>query len=187
MTAKFIVYISICFFICAFKGIGPDRFTSKNIKGKNYEGVVSLEKLQHRTGYRLFFHNNLTNAKEQLYIKYPVYRFDVADVNGDGNTDVLLGVIKGTRFDKRPNRRLSILQIDSNKFRPLWLGSRLCMKLIDFRAGVVSGKTTIKTLEKNAKGGFSVGLYEWESFGLSLIKYTHSGADYDSLYQIFTR
>ena len=31
-------------------------------------------------------------------LPYPVYRLDTADVNGDGRTEALVGVIKSTRF-----------------------------------------------------------------------------------------
>jgi len=31
-------------------------------------------------------------------LPYPVYRLETGDVDGDGNTDALVGVIKGTRF-----------------------------------------------------------------------------------------
>jgi hypothetical protein len=186
MSIRIITFLSIFCLLFAFNdNTGIDQFPSKAVKGRSYDGIVTLERLNHRNGYRLSLRNNLINKKEQLHIPYPVYRFEVADVNGDGNADVLLGVIKTTRFDHRLSRRLFILRIDSCRFRPLWLGSKVCMELMDFRAESNSGKTRIRTLEKNTTGRFFIGLYEWEGFGLRLINYTHSGAIYALIHRTF--
>ena len=46
----------------------------------------------------------LRKAHDSLYflndwrLPYPVYQFQTGDVNGDGSTDAMVGVIKSTRF-----------------------------------------------------------------------------------------
>ena len=59
-------------------------------------------------------------------LPYPVYQFDYGDVTGDGMPEIIVWVIKPTRFDPKPDKRLFIYRIaDEAYIRPLWLGSRV--------------------------------------------------------------
>ena len=66
-------------------------------------------------------------------LPYPTYAFATADVDGDGLVDALVGVIKPTRFDPRNAPRLFVFRNVHGRIRPLWLGSRLCGELHNFR------------------------------------------------------
>ena len=94
-------------------------------------------------------------------LNYPVYRFCTGDVDGDGSTDALVGVIKKTRFHREEGRRIFIFKQVDGKVRPLWLGSRLGAELVDFR--FVDG--CIRALETDGKGKYAVIDYEWKDFG----------------------
>ena len=67
-------------------------------------------------------HLVLTTGEEQdvWVLRYPVYRFCVADVNGDGVEEALVGVVKSTRFFKDKGRRLFIFK-NYNGFRKNFL------------------------------------------------------------------
>ena len=66
-------------------------------------------------------------------LKYPVYRLDHGDLDGDGKEEIAVGVIKSTRYFKNKGKRLFIFQLNSyDHIRPLWLGSRAGSELIDF-------------------------------------------------------
>ena len=75
--------------------------------------------------------------------------------------DALVGVIKKTRFHQEEGRRIFIFKQVDGKVRPLWLGSRLGAKLVDFR--FVDG--CIRALETDGKGKYAVIDYEWKDFG----------------------
>ena len=94
-------------------------------------------------------------------LPYPTYAFATGDVNGDGKTDALVGVIKRTRFDAQPARRLFVFQQTHGRIRPLWLGSRLTGQLQDFR--FEDGQ--VITLEQDADSLWFVGCYNWDHFG----------------------
>lgn len=94
-------------------------------------------------------------------LNYPVYRFCTGDVDGDGSTDALVGVIKKTRFHQEEGRRIFIFKQVDGKVRPLWLGSRLGAELVDFR--FVDG--CIRALETDGKGKYAVIDYQWKDFG----------------------
>ncbi|MBQ7442939.1 MAG: hypothetical protein IJS59_03610 [Bacteroidaceae bacterium] len=65
-------------------------------------------------------------------LPYPTFAFAVGDVDGDGEDDALVGVVKPTRYDPRPARRLFAFRQVHGRIRPLWLGSRLVGELLDF-------------------------------------------------------
>ncbi len=113
----------------------------------------------------------------RVHIEHNVFRAEVCDINGDGRPDVCLGVIKPTRYDSAPRRRVQFYTYDGRRLRPLWLGSRLGMPLEDFRIVRHAGIDRVLTLERERRRGtYAVGLWEWRSFGLSFVEYMCRGA-----------
>jgi hypothetical protein len=110
------------------------------------------------------------------------YQLDTADVNRDGRTDIIVGIIKSTHFDPGEKKRLFILQIDEGQLRPLWLGSKVCQQLVDFRA---MSNGIVKTLERTKEGNYAIGLYEWQGFGLTLLEYSSNEKSYTEALEIF--
>ena len=106
-------------------------------------------------------------------LPYPVYRMDTGDVDGNGTTEALVGVIKPTRFYPEMGRRLFIFKNYEGLIRPMWLGSRLGGTLQDFlfRNGCV------RSLETNAKGEYTVAEYRWSGFGLAFERYLVKNVD----------
>lgn len=95
-------------------------------------------------------------------IAFPVYRMCEGDVNGDGTTEALVGVVKSTRFDKNVARRLFIFKNYHGHIRAMWMGSQLGGILQDFR--FANGK--VITLQSDANGQYAVLEHEWRDFGL---------------------
>ncbi|MBQ8657058.1 MAG: hypothetical protein IJ527_08425 [Prevotella sp.] len=99
-------------------------------------------------------------------LPYPVYRFTTGDVDGDGRTDALVGVVKATRFYPM-GRRLFIFKNYKGHVRPLWMGSKLGATLVDF----CFKDGTVRSLETANDGRYAVGEYEWGGFGLRFRKF----------------
>jgi hypothetical protein len=150
----------------------------------NFQGKAVFEKLSFSPGFKIVLIDHRGNITDQTIFKYTPYRLDIADVNRDGKTDVLVGLIKSTEFDPIERKRLFILRIDDSQLRPLWLGSKVCQDLINFKA--LDGGF-VQTLEKTRKGNYAIGLYEWQGFGLTLINYVHNEIHYADAFKIFTR
>ena len=105
------------------------------------------------------------DARDVWRLPYPTYAFATADVDGDGSIDAMVGVVKPTRFDPRMARRLFVFRNVRGRIRPLWLGSRLCGHLQDFRT---DSRDRLLTLERDRHGTWFVGSYVWQSFGFTL-------------------
>ena len=105
-------------------------------------------------------------------LPYPVYQFDYGDITGNGVPEIIVGVIKPTRFDPKPDKRLFIYRIaDEAYIRPLWLGSRVAQPFEDFRIIREETPTRIRTLERERSGNFLVAEYIWRGFGLDFKRY----------------
>lgn len=147
-----------------------------NIEDAYFNGKIHLEKNKKLGRYCLSIHNLKTGGKDRIFTPYEVFTMETGDINGDGRTDICLGITKPTPFDSVLKKRLFIFQIDKDYIRPLWLSSRLVKPLEDFR--VITHKdsaSTVLTIEKDKKHSYSVNEYRWASFGMHLIT-THGAS-----------
>src|SRR5690606_30587780 len=131
---------------------------------------VSLVRLPISQGFKVVLTDSAGETSDEAIFRYTPYHLDTADVNRDGRTDVLVGLIKPTEFDPVERKRLFILRIDDGGLRPLWLGSKACHEVINFKTPA-NGK--VLTLEKPKKQESAIGRDDWESFGLPLTHYLY--------------
>ncbi|HYV90549.1 MAG TPA: hypothetical protein VE978_02155 [Chitinophagales bacterium] len=104
-------------------------------------------------------------------LNFPAYHFECADINGDSQEDILVGVIKPTRFDSVVRKRIFIFKLVEGYIRPLWLGSRVGQPLEDFRIVHHDGENFVRTVEWEENRNFLVAEYRWKSFGLEFVNY----------------
>ena len=116
-------------------------------------------------------------------LPFPVYQFQTGDVNGDGRTDAMVGVVKKTRFHREIGRRLFIFKEVNGKARPLWLGSKLGGALQDFR--FVDGR--IRALETTKDGLYVVTEYKWSGFGMAFDHYLVKGTNQKTAIKYFNQ
>lgn len=116
-------------------------------------------------------------------LPYPVYQLQTGDVDGDGSTDAMVGVIKPTRFFPEKARRLFIFKQVNGKVRPLWMGSKLGGILQDFR--FVDGR--IRSLETTTDSLYVVAEYHWGGFGMSFERFIVKGTDQETAIKTFSQ
>jgi hypothetical protein len=150
------------------------------IRDQHFEGRAQLTKTS--KGFKIALINSDGEELDRTIFNYKPYQLDTGDINRDGRTEILVGLIKSTEFDPGEKKRLFILRIDEGQLRPLWLGSKVCQQLIDFKA---LSNGVVKTLEQTKKGNYAIGIYEWQGFGLTLIKYISNEKPYDEAIAIF--
>ena len=99
---------------------------------------------------------------DRIAIRYPVYRLETGDVDGDGLEDAIVGVVNRTRHDPNLRRRIHLYKNVGGHVRPMWLGSQLGGILEDFR--FINGK--VRTLQSTNDGRYVVMTHRWRPFGL---------------------
>ena len=151
--------------------------SSKKIRDNTFTGSAVVEPLKSMNGYRLSLRDSRGNISDQVRIPFPVYRLETGDIDGNGRTDILLGVVKSTHFDAHVKRRLFVYQIQDGRLMPLWLGSRVCRELVDFTCIVDQRRPKLLTVERTSDANFSNGVYTWEDFGFILERYIHEHSD----------
>ncbi len=166
---KFVYPILILFTISCRQAPRLADGQSIEIYNTVFKGKIIFKDLSSRNGFKLLLVNEDQDTTDQTIFQYTAYQLDTADINRDGETDVLVGLIKSTRFDPVEKRRLFILRIDEDEFRPMWLGTKVCHELIDFKS---AANGLVTTLEKMQNETYAIGHYQWQGFGLSLIQYT---------------
>lgn len=100
-------------------------------------------------------------------LPYPVYQFCTGDVDGNGSTDAMVGVVKSTRYYKEKGRRIFIFKNYNGYVRPLWMGSKLGGILEDFRFK----DGLIRSLETTKDGKYVVAEYRWAHFGMGFERF----------------
>lgn len=177
-------YFYLMFFIFVFSNCqnkDKDTFYT-TLKDGQEIGVCLIEKPnkkhKHNFVIQTFLKEDKNITLDEWKLPYPVYNFEVADADNDGQDDIWVGVIKETRFDKTMRKRLFLFKIIEGKIRPLWLGSRMSKPLVDFSPAYLidsldrnKKKCIIKTIEQEKDGKFLVANYQWRKFGIEFIKY----------------
>jgi hypothetical protein len=179
-----IIFIVLLFFVACTNQI-DNKFTFKN---GNENITLSLEERSDST-YELkteIFNGEKVIFTDKWQLNYPVYRFDCEDINNDGIPEIVVGVIKTTRYDSIYRRRLFIFKIYERKYiRPLWLGSRVSYPLVDFRIVGKRGNKRFRTIEQNGENSFVVAEYRYGNFGLEWICYIKKNIDKKTAEKLF--
>ncbi|MBW1298841.1 nuclear receptor-binding factor 2 [Aquimarina litoralis] len=135
---------------------------------KTANSTVTLIKEHDSLHYVQIASDSLTDSWK---LPYPVYQFQLGDVDSNGKDDILVGVIKTTRFDSIKGKRLFIFKNYKGYVRPLWLGSRLSKPLVDFKFVKNNQGNYVRSIEREKSGKFLVAEYQWRRFGLEFKRY----------------
>lgn len=173
----------ILFLVATFSGLGLDRSapplpvhfikdTTLYIKDLDWTGTIQFKRMKSIKGYKIVVKNSITKEQTSLLWRYDIFKLRLADIDGDGSTDLCMALLKETRFDPVMRRRLFLLRRDHNNLRPLWLGSRLCHTFVDFETIIEPNQPVrIRAQETDPQNQPLVGVYKWHNFGLSLLYY----------------
>lgn len=100
------------------------------------------------------------------------WRLMLADVEGDGRTEIVVGVHKATRFIRHAHNCLFVYWFDGRTIQPRWLGSALSRPFTDFTFAppVKSRAWPLYAIECDRRGRSSLSEYAWSGFGFMLVR-----------------
>lgn len=141
MSMRWQVFVAAAL-ICVLLGCDAERAGDGLRIERENDSLLSYSTADCRGELRLVGVNDSTHiirhevdgrVADEWQLHYPVFRFDCGDLTGDGLPEVAVGVVKPTRYWPQPDRRLFIFHLFHGRLiRPLWLGSRVGGRLIDF-------------------------------------------------------
>ena len=123
------------------------------------------------------------SMSDEWLLSYPVYQFRTGDVDGDGEEEALVGVVKSTRFYPEKGNRLFVFKNRDGRVRPLWLGARLGEEIVDFCVG--DGK--LISIERCRNGQYNLDEWEWSRFGPRFSRYIMTNATAEEIQQTFNQ
>lgn len=102
--------------------------------------------------------------------RWKPWKLEIADVDGDGNREIIIGIIKSTKFFPKPHNCLFIYDWKEDRAFPKWLGSSLGKPFTDFLFADLDNTVgdELIALETNLDGKRSLAVYRWNSFGFTL-------------------
>jgi hypothetical protein len=95
----------------------------------------------------------------------------IADINNDGTTDILLGISKRVHFDPTLKKRINIYSFQNKNLQALWLGTKFIHDIEKFDIRKTENGNFLTTIEIDDKENRFQGTYEWDNFGFALVEY----------------
>jgi hypothetical protein len=98
------------------------------------------------------------------------WKLSLADVDGGGRQEIVVGLTKATRFFPKPHNCLFVYGYKDKKVSKKWLGSGLGRPFTDFTFTDMDGDHVkeLIALETTIGGRRCVGVYSWAGFGFTL-------------------
>lgn len=165
--------ISLLFLVGCHEGqdgliISMQNDSTFSYTSKQFKGLLKLTQPTDSTW--IVEHYSADTLADTWVLHDSVYRFECGDLTGDGEPEVLVGVIKPTRYRPEADKRLFIFKLFKGRYiRPLWLGSRVGLPLNDFKVERDSVPQMVHTWERDTDGTVLERFYKYQGFGLKYV------------------
>jgi hypothetical protein len=143
------------------------------IKDGNNLVLVSLKKINDSC-YFLIAESYLNNNKiltSTFRLDYPIYNFQIGDIDNNGLTDIGVGVIKSCIFDKIVRKRPFFFKLENGYITKLWMGTNLSHPLDNFKIIKEKNISYLRSIEFEKDNKYLVAQYIWNGFGFRFCNY----------------
>lgn len=102
--------------------------------------------------------------------RWKPWKLEIADVDGDGQREIIVGIFKATKFFPKAHNCLFVYGWAGGRAHPKWLGSSLARPFTDFLFANLDNETgdELVALETTLDEKKSLAVYRWNSFGFTL-------------------
>lgn len=145
--------------------------------------LISKEGSLEYGDFFMVFDQNEKGSWERIYendfSSRKPWKIRVADIDGDGVTEILTSVNKTTQFDQVDKNRMFIFNFDGEKLYKKWTGSQIAGVWNDFFVGdlvSIPGEELI-FIEQTTDGKERISIYYWFDFGFFLLASSGSYQD----------
>jgi len=157
--------------VCVIKSVLLNVASGDLDCDKKKELVIILKQPGNEFGKSLVIvspHNDRGN-RIQLYDMKDLnpWRVHIADVDGDSNKELSVGVYKKARLDPVMAKRPFLYNWDGKTIFPKWLGSRLSRPFDDYFFCDINDDSVdeLISIELTDNGGKLINVYRWKGFG----------------------
>lgn len=115
----------------------------------------------------LSFSDQIEEVFRRSFTNMNPWKVQAADVDGDGDMEIAVGVYKKAKFHPVMAKRPFLYNFDGTSLSPKWRGSRLSRPFDDYIFADIdgNGKDEIVAIEVLANGRKVVNTYYWKGFG----------------------
>lgn len=100
------------------------------------------------------------------------WKLRLADVDGDGLQEIIVGVWKKSPKDPIMAKRVFVYSWNGTRMMPKWLGSRLSRRFVDFDLNDLNHDGWTELIAREVAPGKQerIGIYRWRVFGFDWVR-----------------
>lgn len=153
-----------------FGGSLDKRVVSSCMADLNHNGVAETIRLEGGYGpfgrYLAIIEGGSEIMRFDLSAMMP-WKVQAADIDGDGEWELSIGVYTAARSDPEMNKRPFIFRLTDKGLHPVWLGTRLSKPFEDYVFTDLDGdgRDELLAIEYLVDGRKVLNLYGWKGFG----------------------
>lgn len=129
---------------CDFEDIEKYAFYACNYK------VCYINNISENKGFMISVDDNISSTRPVVF-DGKIYQLKICDIDNDSIDEIVLGRIKQTRFSREYLKRVNVYDIENDRLKPFWLGSKFNGDLINFDIEKISGLNYLKLSVKYDK------------------------------------
>jgi poly-gamma-glutamate synthesis protein (capsule biosynthesis protein) len=114
----------------------------------------------------LIFNKKFAQPSIDIHKHYNAWKIEVSDLDNDSLPELIVGVIKPTRYYSNIEKRIFVFNAEDDYIYPKWLGSKIGDEVLDFSVTRDNKILIVHKLKNEA--AYTLSSYKWNGFGFDL-------------------